>query len=327
MKLLIILHHRFHLWQAPPWFSQRLRRDFPDLEIVQLFDYARVNDEIADADIVIGWSLRGDQIKAANKLKWIHSTATAVHALMSPELQSSNIVVTNARDVHGPVVAEHAMVLIFALAKCLPQAMRYQRQKRWAQQELWEATPPPREVAGATLTVVGLGGIGRPLAKLATSVGMRVIGVREHSDRPFTGVDQIYGFEQLEQALRQADFAVLAVPVTPRTERLMDATRLGYLKPEAYLVNVGRGVLIDEAALIQALQNRSFAGAALDVTTQEPLPVDSPLWSMDNVIITPHIAGITDKMWERHFDSFAQNLKRFRNGEPLLWEVDKLKGY
>jgi phosphoglycerate dehydrogenase-like enzyme len=116
---------------------------------------------------------------------------------------------------------------------------------------------------------------------------------------------------------------VLAVPVTPRTERLMDATRLGYLKPEAYLVNVGRGVLIDEAALIQALQNRSFASAALDVTTQEPLPADSPLWSMDNVIITPHIAGITDKMWERHFDSFAQNLKRFRNGEPLLWEVEK----
>jgi phosphoglycerate dehydrogenase-like enzyme len=311
MKLLIILHHRFHLWQAPPWFSQRLRRDFPDLEIVQLFDYARVNDEIADADIVIGWSLRGDQIKAANKLKWIHSTATAVHALMSPELQNSDIVVTNARDVHGPVVAEHAIALIFALAKRLPQ------------QELWEATPPPREVAGATLTVVGLGGIGRPLAKLATSVGMRVIGVREHSDRPFTGVDQIYGFEHLEQALRQADFVVLAVPVTPRTERLMDATRLGYLKPEAYLVNVGRGVLIDEAALIQALQNRSFASAALDVTTQEPLPADSPLWSMDNVIITPHIAGLTDKMWERHFDS----LKRFRNGEPLLWEVDKLKGY
>lgn len=327
MKLLIVVHHRFHLWHAPPWFAERLRRDFPDLEVVQLSDYARVNAEIADADIVIGWSLRGEQIRAAGKLKWIHSTATAVHALMSPELQNSSVVVTNARDVHGPVVAEHAMALIFALAKRLPQAMQYQREKRWAQQDLWEAAPPPREIRGATLTILGLGGIGRPLAKLANAVGMRVLAVREHSDRGFEGVHEIFGFGQLEHALRQADFVVLALPVTPSTERLMDATRLSSLKPDAYLINVGRGVLIDEPALVHALQNRSFAGAALDVTTQEPLPPDSPLWSMDNVVITPHISGLTDKMWERHYDTFTQNFKRFRNGEPLLWEVDKKKGY
>ena len=254
MKLLIVLHHRFHLWQAPSWFSERLRRDFPDLEVVHLSDYDRVNQEIADADIVIGWSLRGEQIRAAKKLKWIHSTATAVHALMSTELRASNIVVTNARDVHGPVVAEHAMALMFALAKRLPQAMRHQQQGRWAQQDLWEASPPPREIRGAMLTIVGLGGIGRPLAKLANALGMRVAAVREHSSKAAEGVDQIFGFEHMEQALRQADFVVLALPVTPQTERLMNAPRLGYLKPEAYLVNVGRGVLIDEAALIDALQ-------------------------------------------------------------------------
>ena len=108
MKLLIALHHRFELWQAPPWFSERLRQDFPQLKVVHLSNYDRVTEEIADADIAISWSLRGEQIKAAEKLKWIHSTATAVHALMSPELRDSEIVVTNARDVHGPVVAEHA---------------------------------------------------------------------------------------------------------------------------------------------------------------------------------------------------------------------------
>ena len=128
MKLLIALHHRFPLWQVPPWFSERLRRDFPQLEVVHLPNYDRVTEEIADADIAIAWSLRGEQIKAARRLRWIHSTATAVHHLMTPELLASDIVVTNARDVHGSVVAEHAIALAFALAKRLPQSVRYQQQ-------------------------------------------------------------------------------------------------------------------------------------------------------------------------------------------------------
>ncbi len=327
MKLLIVIHHRFHLWQVPGWFPERLRHDFPDLEVVQLETYERLNDEIANAGIVIGWSLRGEQIAAAKKLKWIHSTATAVHALMSPELRSSDIIVTNARDVHGPVVAEHAMAMIFALAKRLPQAMRYQEQKHWAQQDLWDADVPPRELRDSTLCILGLGGIGRPLANLAKCIGMRVIGVREHAAKHVDNVDVIYGFHQLDEALKQADFVVLALPVTPKTDCLMNAERLALLKRTAYLVNVGRGVLIDEPALIGALRENSFAGAALDVTTREPLPSDSPLWEMDNVLITPHVAGLTDQMWERHYQTFAENLKRFQQNQPLLWVVDKQVGY
>jgi phosphoglycerate dehydrogenase-like enzyme len=327
MKLLIVIHHRFHLWQVPPWFSERLRQDFPDLEVVHLENYNRLNDEIADADIVIGWSLRGEQIATAKKLKWIHSTATAVHALMSPELRESQITVTNARDVHGPVVAEHAMAMMFALAKRLPQAVRYQAQKHWAQQDLWDADVPPRELRGATLCILGLGGIGRPLAKLAKCVGMRVIGVRERADRDAESVDAVYGFDRLDEALEKADFVVLALPVTPATERLINAGRLAQLKRTAYLLNVGRGALIDEPALIDALQKRSFAGGALDVTTREPLPPDSPLWGMENVLITPHVAGLTGQMWERHYQAFTENLKRFQQGQELLWVVDKQKGY
>lgn len=326
MKILIILHHRFDLWQAPPWFAERLRQDFPGLEVVHLSDYDRVNDEIADADIVIGWSLRGEQIKAARKLRWIHSTATAVHALMSAELRAGNVVLTNARDVHGPVVAEHAMALVFALAKRVPQAMRYQRQKRWAQQDLWDASLPPRELRGATISILGLGGIGRPLAKLAKPIGMKVIGVREHS-KSCEGVDILCGTDHLEDAVRAADFLVLALPLTEKTDCLMNAERLAWLKRDAYLINVGRGALVDEGALVEALRRRAFAGAALDVTTQEPLAADSPLWEMENVLITPHIAGLTDKMWERHYQSFSENLRRFLKDEPLLWMVDKEKGY
>lgn len=327
VKLLIVLHHRFDLWQAPPWFAERLRHDFPQLEVVHLHDYDRVNDEIANADIAIAWSLRGEQIAAANKLKWIHSTATAVHALMSDELRAGDITVTNARDVHGPVVAEHAMALIFALAKRLPQAVRFQQQKHWAQQDIWNTMPRPRELKGATITIVGLGGIGRPLAKMASALGMRVIGVREHTERVCEGVEKIYGFADLDEALGQADFVVLALPVTPKTHHLMNAARLARLKPDAYLINVGRGVLIDEVALIDALRRKSFAGAALDVTEEEPLPPESPLWAMDNVFITPHIASLTEQMWERHYETFTQNLRRFLNHEPLLWMIDKEKAY
>ncbi len=327
MKLLIALHHRFGLWQAPEWFAQRLRQDFPRLEVVHLSNYDRVMEEIADADIAISWSLRGDQIIAAKKLKWIHSTATAVHALMSPELIASEIVVTNARDVHGPVVAEHALALAFALAKRLPQAVRFQQQKHWAQHDLWESSPRPRELNGATMTIVGLGGIGRPLADLASSVGMRVIGVREHPERECDGVDLMYGFDALEEALSEGDFVVLALPVTPKTHHLINAERLARLQPEAYLINVGRGVLIDEDALVRALRAKSFAGAALDVTSEEPLPPESPLWEMENVLITPHIAGLTEFMWERHYGHYTENLRRFLMGEPLLWVVDKEKGY
>ena len=327
MKLLIVLHHRFNLWRAPPWFAERLRHDFPQLDVVHLSNYERVNREIADADIAIAWSLRGEQIKLATKLKWIQSTATAVHALMSPELRSSDIMVTNARDVHGPVVAEHALALTFALAKRLPQAVKYQQQRHWAQADLWDRTPRPRELSGATMTILGLGGIGRPLAKMAKGVGMRIVGVREHDERKCEDVDSIYGWDGLEQALREADFVVLALPVTPKTHHLMNAARLAYLRPDAYLVNVGRGVLIDEEALVQALRAHSFAGAALDVTVEEPLSPQSPLWEMENVLITPHIASLTDKMWERHYTAFSENLTRFLAGQALLWVVSKEKEY
>jgi D-2-hydroxyacid dehydrogenase (NADP+) len=326
VKLLIILYHRFGQWQAPQWFAERLRSEF-SLEVVQLSDYERVSAGIAEADIAIAWSLRGEQVQCARKLRWIHSTATAVHALISPELQASDIVVTNARSVHGPVVAEHTLALAYALARRLPQAVRYQQRKHWAQQDIGNGRLRPRELSGATMTIVGLGGIGRPLAKLARCVGMRVLAVREHPEQACEDVDGMYGLEQIDEALGEAEFVVLAVPVTSRTHHLMNGHRLAQMKEGAYLINVGRGVLIDEPALVEALRRNSIAGAALDVTTVEPLPGDSPLWEMENVLLTPHIAGLTDRMWERHYAAFTENLRRFLKNEPLLWVVDKQAGY
>jgi phosphoglycerate dehydrogenase-like enzyme len=327
VKLLIALYHRFQPWIAPQWFSQRLRTDFPQIEVVQLPDYHRITEEITDADIAIAWSIRGDQIKAAKKLRWIHSTAAAVHGLMTPELRASDIIVTNARAVHGPVVAEHAMSLVFAMAKRLPEAAKYQAQRHWAQQEICETVPRPRELRDATTVIVGFGSIGTSLAKLARGVGMRVVAVREHPEKGNELADAIYGFDHLNRALSEGDFVVLTTPVTEKTRHLMNAERLARLKTDAYLINVGRGVLIDEEALQHALRANSFAGAALDVTTEEPLPPNSSLWTMDNVFITPHTAGFAEKMWERHYESYTENLRRYLAGVPLLWTVDKNAGY
>jgi phosphoglycerate dehydrogenase-like enzyme len=327
-KLLIVLHHRFDLWNAPPWFVDRLQRDFPDLKITHLSNYDCIEQEIADAEIVVAWSIRPEQFNAAKNLRWIHSPAAAVHQLMFPELINSDVILTNAREVHGPVVAEHVIALIFALAKKIPEAVRLQEQRVWGQETIWRSHPRPREIAGATLGLVGLGSIGREVAKRAAALGMRVIAVRENPTKEVPeGVKQVYASAHLQMVLEQSDYVVLAVPITASTQKLMNAERLSQMKPGACLINVGRGPLIDEAALAAALRNHQIGGAALDVFEQEPLPADSPLWDLENLLITPHTAGLTEKLWDRHYQLFTENLRRYLAGRPLLAVVEKHRGY
>jgi len=333
MKLLILHAHRFELWNAPAWLAERLRADFPQLEVEHLTSYEGVERAIAGADIFLGWSLRPEQLAHAKKLRWLHSPAAAVHQLMTPELIAHPVVVTNARSVHGPVVAEHALALMLALAKRIPQATRYQDQRTWSQQLLWDQQPRPRELSGATLVLVGYGAIGRAAAHLASAFGMRIIVVKEHPERVpdhlITGSPdhQILGPGQLDSALARADFLLLAAPVTPKTRGLINAARLAKMQRSAYLVNVSRGPLIDDAALIGALREQRIAGAALDVFEKEPLPADSEYWTLPNVLITPHSAALTEKLWERHYALLAENLRRWIAGRPLLGVVDKHAGY
>ena len=327
MKILIVHYHRFELWHAPTWLRQRLQEAFPNFIVDQLQSYDRVPEEIVDTDFFIGWSLRPEQFVIAKKLKWIHSPAAAVHQLMYPELINSNVILTNSTGVHGPVVAEHAIAVILALAKRLPQAMHYQAKKIWAQELLWNEHPRPREVAGATALVVGMGGIGREFAVRAKALGMKVVAIRENPAKGPGPADEVYGLEQLDELLPKADFVLLCTPVTPATTSMINKDRLEKMKFGAYLVNVARGPLIDEPALVESLQQQRIAGAALDVFTEEPLPADSPFWSLENVLITPHTAAVTEKLWERHYDLIVENLNRFLAGQPLLNEVDKKRGY
>ena len=327
IRILIFVHHPFDQWNAPAWFSERLRQEFPQVDVVHLHDYKLVDKEIVGAEIAVSWSVRPEQIKAAKRLRWIHSPAAAVHQLIFPELVNSDIVLTNAREVHGPVVAEHVIALIFALAKKIPGSVHLQQKHVWGQQILWDELPRVREVAGATLGLLGLGSIGRPVVKSAKALGMRVIAVREHPEKGSEGADIVVGPAQIDEVFRQADYIVLAAPVTASTKAIANAERLALMKLGACLINVGRGPLVDESALAAALREKRIGGAALDVFPKEPLAADSPLWDVPNLLITPHTAALTDKLWERHYGLFSENLRRYIAGQPLLAVVDKRKGY
>jgi phosphoglycerate dehydrogenase-like enzyme len=336
MKVVIVLKHRFQLWTAPDWFVEKLRAEFPEITFAHHRSYDNIEDDLLDADVIVSWSLHGDQILAAPRLRWIHSTAAAIHQLLIPEIVNSNIVITNARTVHGPVVAEHVMALMLALAKRLPTGMRFQREHRWGQELMTEEQPPLKELRDSTVGLIGVGSIGGPVARMASCLGMRVIAVRAN---PRKGVDwveasdrmraqhRVYGPKDMSRMLRESDFVVISAPVTNSTTRLIDADALKAMKQDAYLINVARGALIDQPALIDALEQKQIGGAALDVLEEEPLPPDSPLWDLDNVLITPHQAGISHKLWERQYKLLVDNLRRFVKGAPLIGLVDKRAGY
>jgi phosphoglycerate dehydrogenase-like enzyme len=328
MKLLIVVHHRFALWNVPPWFGERLSQEFPRLQITLRTSYDGIEQDLRDAEIIFTISLRPEQFATARSLRWIHAPTAAVHQLLFPEIVNSDVVVTNSREVHGPVVAEHVMALIFALAKKIPQAAAFQQKRVWGQEAIWTDGVHPREIAGATVGLIGVGSIGRRVAQMASALGMRVIAVREHVDKGNPeGVQEVFAPSAIDEMLKQSDYVVVAAPLIAATTGLINADRLVAMKPDACLINVGRGAQVDEASLIDALRTRRIAGAALDVFEREPLPPESPLWGLDNLLITPHTAGLTEKLWHRHYESFSDNLRRYLARQPLRFVVDKHKGY
>lgn len=328
MNVLLLVHHRFDLWKLPPWFGERLAQQFPGLQIARRESYQGIEAELSDAEVVFTISLRPEQFAAARTLCWIHTPSAAVHQMLFPELINSSVILTNSREVHGLVVAEHVVALMFALAKKIPQSVLLQQRRIWGQETIWNEGQHPHEIAGATLGLIGVGSIGGRVARMAAGLGMRVIAVREHLEKGTPdGVEQVFPLSQLDQLLSQSDFVVIAAPLLAATERLINAERIARMKPSAYLINVGRGPQVDQAALIEALRTRQIAGAALDVFDREPLPEQSPLWDLDNLLITPHTAGLTGKLWQRHYQLFSENLRRYIASEPLLYVVDKSKGY
>ena len=326
-KLLLCVHHAFTLWRLPADLPARIRERWPRMTVVALPDSERLGEELADADIYVGFWARPELFRRAGKLRWVHATAAGVSQLLHAEFVASDVVLTNARGVNAEPIGDHAMGMILALARHLSSAWRYQKEHRWAQQQIWDERPRPMELGGQTLVLVGLGAVGGAIAARARGFGMRILAVTR-SGRDTKGLaDETFAANRLDEALAQADFVVLAAPDTPATRHMMDERRLRLMKPTAYLVNVSRGALVDQNALARALDEHRIAGAALDVAQREPLDAESPLWDMESVLITPHVANASERLWERQAAILLENLERWFSGRELLNVVDKQRGY
>lgn len=306
---------------------ETIRQRWPQMRVMHLPNYDHLPQELPDTDIFVGYSLRPEQLTHAKKLKWIHSTATGVAQLMYPELRDSGIRVTNPSGIFAPPMAEHTIGLMLALARNFPDSVRYQDQSCWGQQPLWDKPQRLTELSGQVLLIVGYGSIGRELAKRSRAFDMHVWGVTRTGKGDTTHAERIVPVAQLEEALPQADYVVLAAPETRETKHLMNEARIAKMKPGARLINVARGSLLDEVALLRALEQGRLGGAVLDVTGTEPLSPDSPLWKAPNLFITPHTSAVSDRLWVRQTALLMDLLERWFDGRELFNQVDFAKGY
>lgn len=275
-------------------------------------------DHAAEAEVWVGWDLPGPALERANRLRWVHSTAAGVETLLE-NVVGRRILLTNSRGIHTIPVAEHVMGCILMFARNLHLAFRHQLHRRWQPE-------PGGELWGTTVGILGLGAIGQEVARRCRAFGARVVGLRR-TPLPVPEVEEVYGPEGLEAVLRSSQYVVLTLPLTPQTRRLIGTRELEWMRPEGVLVNVGRGALVDEQALMEALRSGRIRGAALDVFETEPLPPDHPLWDLPNVLLTPHVAGNSPRYMDRAIPLFCENLGRYLRGEELLNVVDPEVGY
>ncbi|HEX3765198.1 MAG TPA: D-2-hydroxyacid dehydrogenase [Kofleriaceae bacterium] len=289
---------------------------------------AEFSRAVPDAEVIVALGLSDDDLALARRLCWMSSWGAGVEHVARPALFERGIVLTNASGVHGPNVAEHLLTMILMFTRRMPRYQRAQLARRWDRNFASRADGAD-ELTGKTLVVVGLGRIGEALATRARPFGLRVVAVkRDPSTRhAASSVDELVGMDGLDEALGRADHVCLIVPLTPETHHLIDARRLALMRSTAYLYNVSRGPVVDQAALVDALRDRRLAGAGLDVFEHEPLPEDSPLWDLDNAILTPHVAGLTPHYFERAAALFADNVERYLAGQPLRNRYDPARGY
>ena len=317
---------------------ERVRAAAPGARLVMVSVEGLADGPLEDVEVMLrGWlsSDAFDRLLArASRLTWVHSATSGVERALTPASRERGLVVTNARGVFSRPIAEYVLMMILAVSRRLPQLLELQRERTWQPLE-------GAELRDVTVGIVGLGSIGRSVAALASSFGCRVVAVRRHSELESAPrspddeaatlgelrLDRVGGPETLPVLLAESDFIVLAAPLTPETENLIDADALAAVKPGAWLINVARGRLIDERALLRALRDGELGGAVLDTFRDEPLPPMSTFYDLPNVIVTPHTAWSSGRVLDRSVDLFCDNLRRFARGEPLLNVVDPDAGY
>lgn len=301
----------------------RMTEAHPDLDFRFCPDRESFLANVGEAEIIFSKQFPPGTLALAQKLRWVQAGTAGINHLLAAGIGATKVTLTNARGAHGTPMAEQILAMIFAFANRLPTLVRAQTQRR---QVATQVIGEKFELAGQTLCVIGLGDIGGTLAHKAKLLGMRVIGVRR-TPTPFPGLDGQYTPDQLVDALPHADHVALCLPLTTATTAIVAEAELRVMKPSAYIYNVGRGASLEPTALIRALQEGWIAGAGLDVTDPEPLPDDSPLWGMENVILCQHTSGSSPYNAERITQIFLDNLGRYRRDEPLLNVVDTVAGY
>jgi phosphoglycerate dehydrogenase-like enzyme len=323
-----------------PQDLQRIQAAAPGSRIVNLSVEGLADGPVDDVEVLLrGWLVAeafDRLLSRAPDLTWVHSATSGVERALTPAALARDVLVTNARGVFSRPIAEHVLLMILAVSRHLPELMELQRERTWQPLE-------GRELRELTIGIVGYGSLGRSVASLASSFGSRVIAMRRRptatdgagpapgddgDDFPFEPrLDRVVGPDGLHELLAESDFVVLAAPLTPETEGMIDEAALAAMRREAWLINVARGRLIDDTALIRALRDHRIGGAALDAFRDEPLPQGSPYWELPNVILTPHTAWSSARVLDRSIDLFCDNLVRFSRGEALRNVVDPTAGY
>lgn len=276
---------------------------------------------IEDADILVSWGDLNlhELLPRANQLKWIHALSAGVEQFLLPDIIESNILLTNSRGIHGIPIAEHVLAMMLSFTRGIYIACTQQKQKVWKSMQL-------DELYEKSIAIIGLGSIGREIAKRAKGMGMKVLATKRTITTELF-VDKLYTTDQLPHLLSAVDFVVITLPLTPQTAGIFTLDKFQLMKKSAYFINVARGAIVNEADLLTALQTNVIRGAALDVFEREPLPEDSPLWTLPNVLVTPHIAAKSPYYIDRSLKIFVENLSKFLSNAEMLNVIDKERGY
>ncbi len=317
---------------------ERVRQLSPRLSLSLVEGEDQFLEDLPDAEVVVIWP-RPFDLSLAPRLKWIQLISAGLDDFVGHPIMESDIIITTASGIHATPIAEYVLASMLAFSRRFRNMWRLQEKKEWPENR-WEILRGA-ELWGKTVGILGYGSIGREVGRLCQAFGMRVLATKRaakerrdkgHSmlgrgDPQGSVVDQIFDPSQLKEMVQECDFFVVAVPLTPETESIVGREELKAMKGSAYLVNISRGRVVDEEALIEALKEGWIGGAGLDVFAQEPLPQESELWGLDNVILSPHISADTPHYQERFTELFCENLRRYLAGEELLNAVDKQWGY
>ncbi|MFN6559007.1 MAG: D-2-hydroxyacid dehydrogenase [Nostoc sp. ChiSLP01] len=296
-----------------------------DVEFVVVDSEGNIDGDASDAEVYVnGFYLKASTLDkvlaAAPRLRWQQSPSAGVNHILTPSFLQRDIILTNGAGVHAIPISEFVLAFMLYHAKNLRKLQTLQDEHTWVRGVFLE------ELADDTLLIIGTGNIGQAIASRAKAFGVRVWGSRRHPE-PLPNFDKIVGVDEWRSLLPEADYVVIATPLTPETKNLIDEAALRSMRPSAYLINIARGAIVDEAALIAALREGWIAGAGLDTVAIEPLPPESPLWSLPNAFITPHCSALSPRLRERIAELFIDNLKRYQTGQPLRNVVDKKAGY